>query len=115
MLLAHALLRSSPAELLAAPYSIERYCSYGEPEEDFMEELDIKHQFHLLQKEVEAAVSLTEDVKLNLLAAIDTLRVEVEVLKRFMERYHADFARRYPEIREELMREVDPEWIEQRK
>ncbi len=77
-----------------------------------MEELDIKHQFHLLQKEVEAAVSLTEDVKLNLLSAIDSLKIEVEVLKRFMERYHADFPRRYPELREELIREVDPEWIE---
>jgi hypothetical protein len=80
-----------------------------------MEELDIKRQFHLLQEEVEAAVSLTGDVKLNLLAAIDTLRIEVEVLKRFMERYHADFPRRYPELREETMREVDPEWIEQSK
>ena len=78
-----------------------------------MEELDIKRQFHLLQEEVEAAVSLIGDVKLNLLAAIDTLRIEVEVLKRFMERYHADFPRLYPELREETMREVDPEWIEQ--
>jgi len=78
-----------------------------------MEELDIKHQLHLLQKEVEAAVSLTEDVKLNLLSTIDLLKIEVEVLKRFMERYHADFPRRYPELREELMREVDSEWAEQ--
>ena len=30
-----------------------------------MEELDIKRQFHLLQEEVEAAVSLIGDVKLN--------------------------------------------------
>jgi hypothetical protein len=80
-----------------------------------MEELDIKRQFHLLQEEVEAAVSLVGDVKLNLLAAIDTLRLEVEVLKRFMERYHADFPRRYPELREEMMREVDPEWLERSK
>ena len=78
-----------------------------------MEERDIKHQLHLLQKEVEAAVSLTEDVKLNLLSSIDLLKIEVEVLKRFMERSHADFLRRYPELREELMREVDPEWTEQ--
>jgi hypothetical protein len=78
-----------------------------------MEELDLKHQFHLLQQEVEAAVSLTAEVKLNLLAAIDSLKIEVEVLKRFMERYHADFPRRYPELREEIMRQVDPEWIEQ--
>jgi hypothetical protein len=77
-----------------------------------MEELDLKHQFHLLQQEVEAAVSLTAEVKLNLLAAIDSLKIEVEVLKRFMERYHADFPRRYPELREEIMRGVDPEWIE---
>jgi len=33
-----------------------------------MEEPDIKHQLYLLQKEVEAAVSLTKDVKLNLLS-----------------------------------------------
>ncbi len=76
-----------------------------------MEELDIKQQFHLLQKQVEAAVSLTEDVKLDLLSAIDSLRIEVEVLKRFMERYHADFPRRYPALREEIMREVDPERV----
>jgi hypothetical protein len=77
-----------------------------------MEELDIKQQFHLLQQEVEASVALTEKVKLNLLAAVDSLKIEVEVLKRFMERYHADFPRRYPELKEELMRELDPEWME---
>jgi hypothetical protein len=77
-----------------------------------MEEFDIKQQFHLLQKQVEAAVSLTEEVKLNLVAGIDSLKLEVEVLKRFMERYHADFVRRYPELKEEMLREVDPEWIE---
>ena len=77
-----------------------------------MEEMDIKQQFHLLQKEVEAAVSLTEDLKLNLLSAIDSLRIELEVLKRFMEHHHADFSRRYPKLREEVVREVDPEWME---
>jgi hypothetical protein len=91
---------------------LQRCRAYAKPREDLMEELDIKHQFHLLQKEVEATVSLTEEVKLNLLAAIDSLKIEVEVLKRFMERYHADFPRRYPELKEEMMREVDPEWIE---
>jgi hypothetical protein len=77
-----------------------------------MEEMDIKHQFHLLQKEVEAAMSLIEDTKLNLLAAIDAVRIEVEAMKRFMGHYHADFLRRYPELREEVMRKVDPEWLE---
>ena len=79
-----------------------------------MEELDIKQQFHLLQKEVEAAVSLTEDVKLNLLSVIDSLKIEVEVLIRFMERHDADFSRRYAELREEVLHQVDPEWTERR-
>jgi hypothetical protein len=76
-----------------------------------MEDFDLKHHFHLLQKEVEAAISLTEEVKLNLVAGLDALKLEMEIVKRFMARYHADFARRYPELREEILREVDPEWI----
>src|SRR6266568_9060048 len=77
-----------------------------------MEEMDIKQQFHLLQKEVEAAVALSEDTKLNLLSAIDSLQIQVEVLRRFIERCHMGFACRYPELREEVLREVDPEWLE---
>lgn len=77
-----------------------------------MEEIDIKHQFHLLQQEVEAAASLTQEVKLDLLAAIDSLKIEVEILKRFMERYHPDFEHRYPALRDEVIRTVDPEWME---
>lgn len=79
-----------------------------------MEEPDIKQRLHLLQKEVEASVALAQDAKLNLTSAIDAMKIEVEVLRRFMERYHLDFARRYPELREEVIREVDPEWMEQR-
>ena len=77
-----------------------------------MAEMDIKHHIHLLQKEVEAAISLIEDVKLNLVSGIDTLRIEIEVLKKFMERYHPDFPRFYSSLREELIRELDPEWME---
>jgi hypothetical protein len=77
-----------------------------------MEGMDIKHQFPLLQQEVEAAVSLTQEAKLNFLTAIDSLKIEIEILKRFMERHHPDFARRYPALREEVIRTVDPEWME---
>jgi hypothetical protein len=76
-----------------------------------VEEKDIRQQFHLLQKEVETSGSRLEDTRLNLVAAIDALKLEIEILKRFIEHYHADFARRYPELRDELMREVDPEWL----
>jgi hypothetical protein len=80
-----------------------------------MEDIDIKQQFHLLQQQVEAMVSLAEDTKLNLLAAIDSLRIELEIVKRFMAQHHPDFARRYPELKETVTREVDPEWMEKSK
>jgi len=76
-----------------------------------MEDIDIEQRLHLLQKEVEAIASLAEDTKLNLLSAIDSLKLEIEILKRFMEQHHPDFARRYPELKEAVMREVDPEWM----
>lgn len=74
---------------------------------------DIEQEFRFLHKEVEAAVSLTEDAKLNLLVAIDNIRIEVEVLRRFMESYHPDFADQYAPLREEVMRRVNPEWMEE--
>ncbi|MGE0821884.1 MAG: hypothetical protein AB7G75_09055 [Candidatus Binatia bacterium] len=77
-----------------------------------MEEADIKQQLHLLQKEVEAAVSLVEDVKLDLQSSVDSLKIENEILRRFLEQHHPDFGKVYPELREAVIREVDPEWSE---
>lgn len=77
-----------------------------------MEAPDIEQRFHLLQQEVEAAVSLTEDTKRNLLAAIDTIKIEVEVMRRFMESYHPDFIDLYGPLKEEVMQRVNPEWME---
>ena len=77
-----------------------------------MEEMDIKQQFHLLQKEIESAGSLTEELRRNLIAAIDTLKIEVEVMHRFMAHHHQDFSRRYPELRDEVIQQFDPEWVE---
>ncbi|MBI2090257.1 MAG: hypothetical protein HYT78_16220 [Deltaproteobacteria bacterium] len=77
-----------------------------------MEEKDLEHRFHLMHKEIEAAVSLIQDLKLDLFSAIDALKIEVEVLHRFMQRYHPDFARVYADLRAEVIQEVDPEWME---
>jgi hypothetical protein len=77
-----------------------------------MEDKELQQRFHLLHQEVEAAVSLVDDVKLNCKTATDALKIEIEILRRFMERYHPDFARRYPELRAEVVQEVDPEWMD---
>jgi hypothetical protein len=77
-----------------------------------MEEKEIQQRFHLLQQEVEAAISLVEEVRLNCAAVADALKIEVEVLRRFMEGYDPDFARRYAELRAQVIHEVNPEWME---
>jgi hypothetical protein len=77
-----------------------------------MEEFDLKQQLHLLQRQVEAVASLLEETKLSLVSRIDMGELEVEVLRRFLGHAHADFPRRYSALREEVVREVDPEWTE---
>lgn len=76
-----------------------------------MEDADIEQRFHLMQKEIEATVSLMTESKLNLMTAIDSLRIELEVLKSYMERYHPGFADSYPKFKEEAIQAIDPEWI----
>jgi hypothetical protein len=75
-----------------------------------MLDLEVQEQFHLLQKELENTASLAHDTKLNLVSAIDALRIEVEILKLFMTGYHPDFIRLYPKLKEEAMQEINPEW-----
>jgi hypothetical protein len=76
-----------------------------------MEDADIEQRFHLVQKELEASVSSMTESKLNLIAAIDSLRIELEVMKSYMERYHPGFAESYPKFKEEAIQAIDPEWV----
>jgi hypothetical protein len=76
-----------------------------------MEDADIEQRFHLMQKEIEAAAAITRECKLDLLATIDSLKIELEVLKSYMERYHPGFAESYPKFKEEAIQAIDPEWI----
>ena len=76
-----------------------------------MQDADIEQRFHLMQKEVEATISLMKEAKLDLMAAIDSLRIEMEVLKTYMERYHPGFSESYPKLREEAIQAIDPEWM----
>ncbi|MBI2179597.1 MAG: hypothetical protein HYU31_02130 [Deltaproteobacteria bacterium] len=52
-----------------------------------MQDADIQQRFHLMQREFEAAVSFMREAKIDLTAAIDSLKIEVEILKTYMERY----------------------------
>jgi len=75
-----------------------------------VEDSDLKHRFHLMQTEIEATASLLKDAKMDLTSALDSIKIEVEILKSYMERYHPDFAKTYAALREEAIQAIDPEW-----
>jgi hypothetical protein len=77
-----------------------------------MEPSDVEQRLKLLEKQVEAAVSLFQDTKLDLLSGYDSLKIEIETLKRYLQNLHPDFQARYQELREEVVRSMDPEWAE---
>ena len=76
-----------------------------------MQELDIEQRFHLMQKEIEATVALLKEAKLDLTASVDSLKIEIEALKTYIERHHPDFAESYAKLKEEAIQAIDPEWL----
>ena len=76
-----------------------------------MQDADIQQRFHLMQREFEAAVSFMREAKIDLTAAIDSLKIEIEILKTYMERHHPGFVESYGKLREEAIQAIDPEWM----
>ena len=54
---------------------------------------------------------VAEELKRDHRAEIDSLRLEVEVLRQCLMRMHPDMAAQYEELRAEVIRQVDPEAI----
>jgi hypothetical protein len=74
-----------------------------------MKEAEIIEQFRLFQQEIVLAGEAIETFKRDQRAAIDALRLEVEVLKRCLCQVHPELAAQYETIRATLIREFDPE------
>lgn len=63
-----------------------------------------------MQTEIEATASLLKDAKIDLTAALDSIKIELEILKTYMARYHPEFSKTYAALREEAIQAIDPEW-----
>jgi hypothetical protein len=74
-----------------------------------MEEAATTEKFRLLQQEIVLAGEAVETLKRDQRAAIDALRLEVEVLKRCVFQVHPELAAQLETIRATLIREFDPE------
>jgi hypothetical protein len=52
---------------------------------------------------------LFQDAKLDLLSAIETLRIEVETLRIFLQRHHPELKAVYSQLRDEAVENMNPE------
>jgi hypothetical protein len=74
-----------------------------------MKEAKIVEQFRLLQQEIVLAGEAVETLKRDQRAAIDALRLDMEVLKRCLLQLHPELAAHFETMRATLIREFDPE------
>ena len=74
-----------------------------------MTEAQSAEPLRLLQQEIVLAGEAVETLKRDQRAAIDALRLEVEVLKRCLCQAHPELAAQFEAIRATLIHEFDPE------
>ena len=74
-----------------------------------MIEAEITEQFRLFQQAIVLAGEAVETLQREQRAAIATLRLEVEVLKRCVFQLHPELATQFETMRADLIRACDPE------
>jgi hypothetical protein len=74
-----------------------------------MREREIQKQFKVLQQEIALAGEDLEALRRDQRALMDGLRLEVEALRRCLERLHPDSVKCFATVRAEVIQEIDPE------
>ena len=74
-----------------------------------MKEAESAEQFRLFQQAILLAGEAVETLKRDQRAAIDVLRLDVEVLKSCLLQVHPELAAHFETMRATLIREFDPE------
>ncbi len=76
-----------------------------------MKEREMEEKFKLIDKATGFQANELANAKLALSSEIDKMKIEIEVMKRFMAQFHSDFADSYSRIKESVVHEVNPELI----
>jgi len=66
-------------------------------------------QEKLLDEELDLLTNEVMNLKLNCRTEIDSLKLEIETLKRFLASSYPDFQERFQAVKEKVIREVSPE------
>lgn len=74
-----------------------------------MNRVKVEEQLRLLQQEMALAGEAIDNLRREHRAEIDALHLEIETLRRCLTVLHPQFPGRYDVLREQVLRETDPE------
>lgn len=74
-----------------------------------MREGAVERQLKMLEQEIALNGEALEALRRDQRAVVDALRLEVETLRRCLERLHPDFEECLAAVRAEVVQEIDPE------
>ena len=74
-------------------------------------ELELEERVNLLEKEVNLLGDDSEKSRLDLEESVDSLRLEIESVKMVLKELVPDFQDKFRNIKNTVLREIDPQWI----
>ncbi len=74
-----------------------------------MREGAVERQLKMIEQEIALNGEALESLRRDQRAVVDSLRLEVETLRRCLERLHPDFKESFAAVRAEATQEIDPE------
>ncbi len=77
-------------------------------------EIELEEKVKLLEKEITVLGEASDNTKLDMEEAVDKLRIEIESLKAILNDLVPDFQNKYQVVKNSVLREIDPQWIEKK-
>jgi len=74
-------------------------------------ELELEEKINLLGKEINLLGEREEKVRFDMEEAVDSLRLEIESVKIILKELVPNFHEKFTDIRDTVLREIDPQWI----
>ncbi len=76
-----------------------------------MSEQVISERLRFLEKEVSALAEDLDRNKLDLRSQVDALRLDIESIKTFLKKHFPELPETFRDVKDQTMREKNPEWI----
>lgn len=78
-------------------------------------ELAFEEKIKLLEKEISYLGEEAEKARLDLEESVDLIKIEIESLKVVFKEVIPDFQKKFSDKRNYVLREINPEWPEEKK